>query len=102
MLYRTQALAKAYDALCCLSLAGFSAVVPRARTIRVEYLDERGEQRLLAASGWYARILQHEINHLREALYIDRVYDRTFTSVDNWSRFWRGQPVGEASSTPNG
>src|ERR1700689_1721241 len=46
----------------CLSLGGFSAVVPRARTIRVEYLDEQGEQRSVEASGWYARILQHEID----------------------------------------
>ena len=41
----------------CLSLAGFSAVVPRARTVRVEYLDEQGELRRVEASGWYARDL---------------------------------------------
>jgi peptide deformylase len=77
----------------CLSLAGFSAVVPRARTIRVEYLDERGEARIIDASGWYARILQHEIDHLHGALYIDRMRSRTFTSVENWNRFWKGGPI---------
>jgi peptide deformylase len=77
----------------CLSVAGFSAVVPRARTIRVEYMDERGEHRSLEASGWYARILQHEIDHLRGTLYIDHMRARTFSSVDNWNRFWKGQPI---------
>jgi peptide deformylase len=84
----------------CLSLGGFSAVVARARAVCVEYLDERGEQLSVKASGWYARILQHEIDHLHGALYIDRMHTRTFTSVDNWNRFWRGVPIGEASSTP--
>jgi peptide deformylase len=77
----------------CLSLAGFSAVVPRARAIRVEYLDERGEARTVDALGWYARILQHEIDHLRGALYIDRMRSRTFTSLENWQRFAKGQPI---------
>ena len=33
----------------CLSLTGFSAVVPRARVVRVEYLDEQGEPRAAEA-----------------------------------------------------
>jgi peptide deformylase len=80
----------------CLSVAGFSAVVPRARDVRVQYLDEKGEQRSVEASGWYARILQHEIDHLHGTLYLDRMNSRTFSSVENWNRFWRGKPVGEA------
>lgn len=89
----------------CLSLSGFSAVVPRAAKVRVAYLDEHGEPQSVEASGWYARILQHEIDHLRGTLYIDRMKTRTFTSVENWSRFWRGKPVQEileALSTPSG
>jgi peptide deformylase len=79
----------------CLSLAGFSAVVPRARRVHVAYLNEIGEPQSVEASGWYARILQHEIDHLRGTLYIDRMKARTFTSLDNWGRFWKGQPVRE-------
>lgn len=75
----------------CLSLAGFSARVPRARDIRVECLDERGETRVINASGWYARILQHEIDHLLGNLYIDRMHSRTFTSLDNLTRHWKGK-----------
>ena len=71
----------------CLSLAGFAAVVPRAHTVRVEYLNGHGETRSLEASGWYARILQHETDHLQGTLYIDHMHSRTFTSQENWKRF---------------
>ena len=81
----------------CLSLSGFSAVVPRARRVRVAYLSEHGEPQSVEASGWYARILQHEIEHLRGTLYIDRMETRTFTSLDNWSRFWKASRSGTSS-----
>jgi peptide deformylase len=77
----------------CLSLPGFSAVVPRARTVGVEYLDERAQSQFVQASGWYARILQHEIDHLHGALYIDRMQSRTFTTLDNWTRLHKGKPI---------
>jgi len=83
----------------CLSLAGFSALVPRARAVRVTCLDERGEPRVIEASGWYARILQHEIDHLNGALYIDRMRTRSFTSMDNLAEFWKGKPVSEIKKT---
>jgi peptide deformylase len=79
----------------CLSLSGFSALVPRARAVRVTCLDERGERRVIEASGWYARILQHEIDHLNGSLYIDRMRTRSFTSMDNLAEFWKGKPVSE-------
>ena len=85
----------------CLSLAGFSALVPRARRVRVECFDEHGAAKVIEASGWYARILQHEIDHLRGNLYIDRMRSRTFTSLDNWSRFWKGKPIREIRDTLN-
>jgi peptide deformylase len=79
----------------CLSLPGFSAVVPRAQNVRVQCLDERGQPRTIEASGWYARILQHEIDHLLGNLYIDRMRTRTFMSLDNFARFWKGKSVEE-------
>lgn len=79
----------------CLSLAGFSAMVPRTHSVAVECLDELGQERTINASGWYARILQHEIDHLNGGLYIDRMRSRTFSSLDNFSRFWKGKPVKE-------
>ncbi len=79
----------------CLSLTGFTALVPRARSVRVACLDERGESKVIEASGWYARILQHEIDHLNGTLYIDRMRTRTLTTMENLAEFWKGKPVNE-------
>jgi peptide deformylase len=49
--------------------------------VRVEALDHRGEPVTIEAQGWYARILQHEIDHLRGTLYIDRMDTRSFAST---------------------
>lgn len=77
----------------CLSVAGFSALVKRSRRVAVEYLDERGQPRRVEASGWLARILQHEIDHLRGSLYIDRMETRSFSSLENIGRHWKDLPV---------
>ena len=79
----------------CLSVAGFTALVPRARAVRVTCLDENGQHKVIEATGWYARILQHEIDHLNGALYIDRMRTRSFTTMENLGEFWKGRPVDE-------
>ena len=77
----------------CLSLAGFSMIVPRWRRVRVEALDEHGDPVVKIASGWYARILQHEIDHLRGVVCCDRMEPRSLTTQDNHLRYWRTMPV---------
>jgi peptide deformylase len=77
----------------CLSFAGFSMIVPRWRQVRVEALDERGEPVVKTASGWYARILQHEIDHLRGVVCCDRMESRSLTTHDNHGRHWRSLPI---------
>lgn len=72
----------------CLSVNGLIAMVPRSRRVRVECLDENGDPRIIEASGWYARILQHEIDHLMGNLYVDRMYPRTLMTVKNYKNFW--------------
>jgi peptide deformylase len=71
----------------CLSLNGFVGKVPRALKVKVEALNEKGEPINIQAQGWYARILQHEIDHLKGTLYIDRMHTRTFTTVENYKKF---------------
>jgi peptide deformylase len=80
----------------CLSLPGFTALVPRALEVRVHCLDHRGEAQVIDASGWYARILQHEIDHLQGALYIDRMQSRSFSTLDNYSRHWKDKTSNQA------
>jgi len=79
----------------CLSVEGYQAVVNRAVNVRVECLDERGEETTINAHGWYARILQHEIDHLNGTLYIDRMKTRTLTTGENMFRFWSKRSIDE-------
>jgi peptide deformylase len=57
----------------CLSLPGVEGVVPRAEFVLVKARDEQGRQVQLTASGFLARALQHEIDHLDGVLFIDRI-----------------------------
>jgi peptide deformylase len=68
----------------CLSLPGFMAVVQRAHSVRVTCLDEHGQKKTIEATGWYARILQHEIDHLQGGIYIDRMRSETFSTLENY------------------
>jgi peptide deformylase len=79
----------------CLSVAGFAAMVSRGESVRVECLNERAEPVTINAQGWYARILQHEIDHLNGTLYIDRMHTRSFTTVENVDVFWRDKTIDE-------
>jgi peptide deformylase len=87
----------------CLSVAGFSALVKRSRRVVVEYLDENGHACKVEASGWFARILQHEIDHLNGRLYIDLMETRSFMGNENLARHWKNssiQAVREALGLP--
>lgn len=64
----------------------------------MEALNEKGEPIAMDASGWYARILQHEIDHLNGVLYIDRMRSRSFMTQDNHARIWKDKSVAEAKS----
>jgi peptide deformylase len=75
----------------CLSLPGFMAEVPRSRSVRVTCLDEHAKPRIIEAEGWYARILQHEIDHLNGHLYIDRMNEQTFSTLENYQRHWKNR-----------
>ena len=77
----------------CLSVTGYTAIVPRDRRVTIECLNEHAEPVRIEAEGWYARILQHEIDHLRGGLYIDRMHARSFCSVENFERLWKPLPV---------
>jgi peptide deformylase len=82
----------------CLSLGGFCAMVLRSWSITVDYLDEHGSRRSLGATGWHARIIQHEVDHLHGTLYIDRMQSRTFTSLDNLTQYWKNLPADDVAA----
>jgi peptide deformylase len=70
----------------CLSIAGICRITPRAKSVRVECLDENGNAKTINATGWYARILQHEIDHLNGKLLIDHGDQRTEIIIDETNR----------------
>ncbi|XP_062997532.1 peptide deformylase, mitochondrial [Elgaria multicarinata webbii] len=65
----------------CESISGFSACVARYLAVQVSGLDETGQQATWQASGWAARIVQHEMDHLQGVLYIDKMESKTFVNA---------------------
>lgn len=59
----------------CLSVPGLRGFVERPSKIKVNYLNEKGEEKEIMASGFLATVLQHELDHLQGVLYIDRIKD---------------------------
>jgi len=57
----------------CLSVPDWVGMVWRARRIRLTYRDPEGRQRELETSGFEARVIQHEVDHLDGILFTDRV-----------------------------
>jgi peptide deformylase len=88
-------LAEFYEGCLSVGRAGFTAIVPRAKNVRVDALDHRGEPITLRAGGWHARILQHEIDHLNGRLFLDRMYSRTFSASAEYGRHWAGRDIDE-------
>jgi peptide deformylase len=66
----------------CLSVPGYAAQVARFREVEVTGFTEEGEPYGWGASGWPARILQHEVDHLDGTVYVDRMNTRTFATVE--------------------
>ena len=56
----------------CLSIPGALGLVPRHRKIKVRYTDVSGQEQKLKAVGLFARVLQHEIDHLDGILFLER------------------------------
>ena len=73
----------------CLSIPGIRARVPRSTDIRVRALDRHGEAISLNASGFPARVIQHEADHLDGVLFFDRMntFD-SLTFLEEYSRYW--------------
>jgi peptide deformylase len=79
----------------CLSVADMMMVVARVRAVKVDALDHTGSPVTLSVEGWPARILQHEIDHLRGVLCIDRMRSRTFMTSRNYGAFTSDKSVAE-------
>jgi peptide deformylase len=57
----------------CLSVPDWVGVVPRAKSVRVRYQNLEGDSCTVESSGFEARVIQHEVDHLDGILFTDRV-----------------------------
>ncbi|MDG9717231.1 peptide deformylase [Streptomyces sp. DH24] len=74
----------------CLSVPGWQAVVARHARVRLTGQDEHGRALDEVFTGWPARIVQHETDHLDGVLYLDRAELRSLSSgtamAERWNR----------------
>ena len=78
----------------CLSIPDIRGRVPRARQIVVRALDRRGKRVEIRASGFTARVIQHETDHLDGVLFFDRMSSfSSLTFLDEFGRYWSGRDV---------
>lgn len=80
----------------CLSVNGYQAVVTRHRNVELRYLTPAGVRVEEWFSGWQARIVQHETDHLHGTLYLDRAEIRSLSSNAEHSARWAAPDIDDA------
>jgi len=72
----------------CLSIPEIRGLVPRYKRLRVTALDRDGKELDFVAEGFHARVIQHEVDHLRGHVYLDRMPDlSTLTYLTELARY---------------
>ena len=80
----------------CLSIPDIRGRVPRARDIVVRAYDRTGKRIEKQVSGFTARVIQHETDHLDGVLFFDRMKSfESLTFLDEFSRYWSQREVVE-------
>jgi len=75
----------------CLSVPDLRGVVPRYRSVRLESYDRDAQKVSLIAKDFFARVIQHESDHLRGTVYLDRMRDfSTLSHIAEWNKHWLG------------
>jgi peptide deformylase len=93
----------AYDWEGCLSIPDLRGMVPRHLSVRVQGLDREGRRLDYVASGFEARIVQHEYDHLNGIVFLDRMRDlRTLGYTEEWNEYMHGQEGWDVDDTAVG
>ena len=72
----------------CLSIPDLRGLVPRFKELRVRALGRNGEQLDFVARDFHARVVQHETDHLKGEVYLDRMPNlRQLGFLHEWQRF---------------
>ncbi|HEX6864108.1 MAG TPA: peptide deformylase [Thermoanaerobaculia bacterium] len=87
-----------YDWEGCLSIPDLRGLVPRHPAIRVQGLDREGGRLDYIASGFEARIIQHEYDHLNGIVFLDRMRDlRSLGYTEEWSQYMEGEEADDTA-----
>ena len=75
----------------CLSVPDMRGMVPRFTSVRLEAYDREGQRIEGELKEFFARVVQHETDHLHGMVYLDRMRDfATLTHLAEWNRYWLG------------
>jgi peptide deformylase len=75
----------------CLSVPDMRGIVPRFGAVRLEARDRDGAPIEVVAKEFFARVIQHETDHLHGTIYLDRMRDlATLTHLAEWNKHWLG------------
>ncbi len=75
----------------CLSVPDMRGMVPRHTAVRLEYHDRSGQSQSIVAKDFFARVVQHETDHLSGRVYLDRMRDfTTLSHIAEWQKYWLG------------
>jgi peptide deformylase len=75
----------------CLSVPDMRGMVPRHTAVRLQCHDRDGRRVDLVAKDFFARVIQHETDHLNGIVYVDRMRDlRTLSHIAEWNKHWLG------------
>ena len=75
----------------CLSVPDMRGVVSRHTSVRLECYDREANPVDLMAKDFFARVIQHETDHLNGIVYVDRMSDlRTLSHIAEWNKHWLG------------
>ncbi|MFQ5828590.1 MAG: peptide deformylase [Candidatus Methylomirabilia bacterium] len=72
----------------CLSIPDMRGMVPRYTAVRLQAYDRTGKRIDVVAKDFFARVIQHETDHLKGCVYLDRMSDlSTLSHLAEWSRY---------------
>jgi peptide deformylase len=75
----------------CLSVPDMRGVVSRHTAVRLECYDREGNRMDVVGKDFFARVIQHETDHLNGIVYVDRMSDlRTLSHIAEWNKHWLG------------
>ncbi|GIU57025.1 peptide deformylase [Arthrobacter sp. NicSoilC12] len=80
----------------CLSIGGLQAAVVRPESVQLDFTAPDGTKLQQTFSGWQARIVQHETDHLHGILFLDRAELRSISNNAEYAARWAQPDISRA------